>query len=357
VSPKPGGWQSARTAWSVGLDRLRTDTVSWRAIAVAGVLAIALVAISIAQAKRSSAPATPMPPATPVLPVGATGDLVLPGRIQALQETAIYARADGFLKRRLVDVGDRVERGQVLAEIESPMDLEQQLNQAWAGLFQAQAILAQANSNLRQASAVLDHHRAQLVYSRTNLGRWRSLKDRGLVAQQDVDDRHVIVASVQADVNAAQAILDALPATVTAAEANVVTNQVAVQRLLDQQALRQVLAPFPGVITARHTDDGAPVSSAPGGNSAPLFRLAQTDTLKVYVNVPQTYMAFIRPGLTAQLVVRDVPQHVFTARIAQTAATPDPASRTLLTELHLDNEEGLLRLGMYADVKLRRTQE
>jgi multidrug efflux pump subunit AcrA (membrane-fusion protein) len=347
---RAGGWQGARVVSSVGIDRIKTGAVSWRTIGLAAVIALALAVVWIAAAVR------PSMPAMPVLAPGPTSDLVLPGRIQALQETAIYARADGYLKRRMVDAGDHVQSGQVLAEIEAP-DLEQQLNQAWAALAQAQATLAQSISSLRQASAILAHHRAQLGYSRTTLARWRSLRDRGLVAQQDVDDRHVLVASGQADVDAAQALVDALPATVAAAEANVIANQANVQRLLDQQAFRQVLAPFSGVITARHADNGALVSSAPGANSTPLFRLAQTDSLKIYVNVPQTFMASIRPGLTAEVVVGDVPQRVFTAQIANTAGTPDPTSRTLLTELHLPNEDGLLRLGMHAEIKLRRTRE
>src|SRR5262249_6637625 len=133
-----------------------------------------------------------------------TTEIVLPGNIQAIQETAIYSRVDGYLKRRLADIGDRVQAGQVLAEIDTP-DLDQQLAQAKAALASAEASLAQARSSLQQARATLQHNRATSEYNRTNLARWRTLKEKDLVAQQDVDDRQVAVDSSQADVEAAQA--------------------------------------------------------------------------------------------------------------------------------------------------------
>ena len=132
-------------------------------------------------------------------------DLMLPGSIQAIQEAPIYSRVDGYLKRRLVDIGDRVQAGQVLAEIDTP-DLDQQLAQGRATAAASEASLAQSRSALQQARATLQHNRATSDYARTNLSRWRALRDRNLVAQQDVDDRQIAFDSSQADVDAAQAL-------------------------------------------------------------------------------------------------------------------------------------------------------
>src|SRR5262249_39020246 len=126
-------------------------------------------------------------------------DLMLPGSIQAIQEAPIYSRVDGYLKRRLVDIGDRVDTGQVLAEIDTP-DLDQQLAQARATAAASEASLAQSRSGLLQARATLQHNRATAEYARINLARWRALLDRSLVAQQDVDDRQVAFDSSLADV-------------------------------------------------------------------------------------------------------------------------------------------------------------
>jgi membrane fusion protein, multidrug efflux system len=300
---------------------------------------------------------TSAPSVTVMVPPRAprTTDLVLPGTIQAIQETAIYARVDGYLKRRLVDIGDRVQSGQVLAEIDTP-ELDQQLSQAKATLAQAEATLAQARSGLQQARATLQHNQAQLAYNRTNLSRWRTLKEKELVAQQDVDDRQVLADSGQADVDAAQANVDALQASVAAADANVTANRANVQRLVDMQSFQTVRAPFPGIITVRNVDNGALISAGSVTGNTPLFRMAQIDNLRIFVNVPQTFVTAITPGLGAQLVVREFPQQVFSAQVVSTAGALDPNSRTLLTEVRMHNEGGLLRPGMYTDVKFHLTR-
>ncbi len=287
-----------------------------------------------------------------ILPVRGkpVAEFTLPGTIQAIQETAIYARADGYLRRRLVDIGDRVTTGQVLAEIDTP-ELDQQLYQAKATLAQAQAARAQALASLEQARSALVHTQAQLEYNHTNLGRWRTLKERELVAQQDVDDRQVLVTTAQADVKAAQANIVALEASVAAADANVVSNQANVQRLLEMQSFQKIRAPFAGIITVRNVDNGALISSGSATSNTPLFRMAQIDSLRIYVSVPQTFVTDVKPGLTAELVVREFPQRVFPGRVVSTAGALDPASRTLLTEVRIQNEGELLRPGMYTDVR------
>jgi RND family efflux transporter MFP subunit len=270
----------------------------------------------------------------------AASDLMLPGSIQAVQETAIYARVDGYLKRRLVNIGDRVKSDQVLAEIDTP-ELDQQLSQA-------KAALAQAISALEQTKSALQHNVTQLEYNRTNLERWHTMMERNLVAQQDVDDRQVLVKAGQADVDAARA-------NVAAAEANVAANKANVERLTNLQSFQKIRAPFAGVITVRNVDNGALIGSGSSSNTQPLFRMAQTDNLRIFVNLPQTYVPAIAAGQEAELAVREFPHKRFSAQVASLAGALDPASRTLLTEVHMRNDGDVLRPGMYADVKFHLT--
>ena len=284
-------------------------------------------------------------------PGARTADFTLPGSIQAIQEAPIYSRVDGYLKRRLVDIGDRVKSGQVLAEIDTP-DLDQQLAQARAAAAASDAGLAQSRSGLQQARAALQHNRATTEYARTNLARWRALRDRNLVAQQDVDDRQIAFDSSQADVDAAQANVESLQSSVIAAQANVDASRANVQRLIELQAFQMVRAPFSGVITVRFVDAGALISAGSSSTTTPMFRLAQTDDLRVFVNVPQTFMTSITVGMRVQVMVREFPKKPFEGVVANASGALDTASRTLLTEVGVRNAESTLRPGMYADVKL-----
>jgi RND family efflux transporter MFP subunit len=284
-------------------------------------------------------------------PGARTADFTLPGSIQAIQEAPIYSRVDGYLKRRLVDIGDRVKSGQVLAEIDTP-DLDQQLAQARAAAAASDAGLAQSRSGLQQARAALQHNRATTEYARTNLARWRALRDRNLVAQQDVDDRQIAFDSSQADVDAAQANVESLQSSVIAAQANVDASRANVQRLIELQAFQMVRAPFSGVITVRFVDAGALISAGSSSTTTPMFRLAQTDDLRVFVNVPQTFMTSITVGMRVQVMVREFPKKPFEGVVANASGALDTASRTLLTEVRVRNAESTLRPGMYADVKL-----
>jgi len=284
-------------------------------------------------------------------PGARTADFTLPGSIQAIQEAAIYSRVDGYLKRRLVDIGDRVKSGQVLAEVDTP-DLDEQLAQARAAAAASDASLAQTRSGLQQARAALQHNRATTEYARTNLARWRALQERNLVAQQDVDDRQIAFDSSQADVDAAQANVESLQSSVIAAQANVDASRANVQRLIELQAFQMVRAPFSGVITVRFVDAGALISAGSSSTTTPMFRLAQTDDLRVFVNVPQTFMTSITVGMRVLVMVREFPKKPFEGVVANASGALDTASRTLLTEVRVRNAESTLRPGMYADVKL-----
>lgn len=238
-------------------------------------------------------------------PGGASGDLILPGDLQAFTDAPIYARTSGYVKQRLVDIGDHVNAGQLLAELDTP-EVDQQLRQAEADLA-----TAQANATLAAATAK----------------RWADLRASEAVSPQEADEK-------AGDAAAKTALL-------AAAKANL-------QRLHDLQGFKRITAPFAGVVTARNTDIGALVST--GSSGLELFRIAATQTLRIYVNVPQSNARDIKIGAEATLKLIDRPDQQFTATIVRTARALDPASRSLRVELNLDNRTIKLLPGAYARV-------
>src|SRR6266850_953792 len=307
-----------------------------------------LVPVSVATPRRADGP----------------NDLLLPSNIQAIEEAALYARTSGYVRERYVDIGDRVAAGKILAQIDTP-ELDQELSQARAalaqtrsGLAQAQASFTQAQANLTQSRAGLDQSRANEEFAGATSGRFTRLERAELVAHQDADEKRTAftaaraaTAAALANVDAMQANLGALEASVGAARANVAASEANVQRLMALQSFQKLEAPFAGIITARGIDRGALISSGSGSGASPLFRIAHVENLRVFVNVPQTFVRSIVPGQEAQILVPEYAQRAFLGRIASTAGALDPTSRTLLTEVRLGNEDRALMPGMYAQVK------
>ena len=234
--------------------------------------------------------------------------LVLPGSTQAIQETAIYARTNGYVRQWLVDIGAKVEAGQLLAEIETP-EIDQELNQARAAFEQASA-----NAELARVTMV----------------RWHEMLQKRVVSAQEFDEKKAAADARRADLNAARAN---------------------VQRLERLQGFQRVVSPFAGIVTARNIDTGALVSAGSNGQSGPLFRIAQTDTLRIYVTVPETDALTIAPGQNASVTFREIPDKTFNAKVVRTTGALDPAARTLLTELQLPNADGQFLPGMYAEIE------
>jgi RND family efflux transporter MFP subunit len=264
---------------------------------------------------------------------GANNDLELPGNIQAITEAPILARAEGYIQKRLVDIGDHVRAGQSLAEIDVP-EIEEQVNQANAALDQARAAED-------ETVATLDQGRADLEMAKLTSERWNSLVGRGAVSKQENDQYQTQYRSHVASVRALEKAVSAQKNAVAAAEANVA-------RLQKLRGYRLVIAPFSGVITQRNVDTGALVNAG----STLLYRIAQTDRLRIFVNVPQGYAGAVRPGMTASLTVTSFPGRRFEGKVVRTANSLDPATRTLLAEIQVDNRAGTLQPGMYADVDL-----
>jgi RND family efflux transporter MFP subunit len=261
------------------------------------------------------------------------GTLVLPGNIQAVTEAPILARAEGFVLHRYVDIGDRVTAGQLLAEIEAP-DLDQQVRQA-------QAAVEQAKADLERTRAALEQGKANESLAKVNATRWDNLVKRGVVSKQENDQYQAQYQAQAANVRALDRAIDASQGSLAATQANV-------GRLSDLQNYLKVRAPFAGVVTLRNVDVGALVNS---GNTL-LFRIAQTNLLRTYLNVPQSSAADVRVGQTAELSTAELPDRKFKGAVTRTANSLDPSSRTLLVEVQVPNPDGKLLPGMYVQVDL-----
>lgn len=263
----------------------------------------------------------------------ARGNLVLPGNIQAVTEAPILARAEGFLAKRYVDIGDRVVAGQLLAEIDAP-DIDQQVRQAQAAVQQAQA-------DLERASAALEQGKANESLAKVTAQRWDNLVKRGVVSKQENDQ-------YQAQYQAQSANVRALDRAVAAGKSSVAAVEANVGRLTDMQSYLKVRAPFAGVVTLRNVDVGALVNSG----STLLFRIARTNLLRTYVNVPQSSATDIHVGQVAFWSTSEAPDVKYRGQVARTANALDPSSRTLLVEIQAPNPDGKLLPGMYVQVDL-----
>lgn len=236
-------------------------------------------------------------------------DLILPGNLQAYSDTPIYARTPGYLKRWHADIGKRVKKGELLAEIDAP-ELDDQLQQA-----KADYATAQANYQFAQSTAV----------------RWEALLKTDSVSRQEADEK-------RNDMAARKAVMDAA--------------RYNVQRLEKLQSYKRIYAPFDGVITARNVDVGMLIDAG-GGSAKEMFHIASTTRLRAFVNVPQSYSRDVGPGMTAELTLSEFPGRRFKGTFARSSQSIDSATRTLLSEVDVDNASGELMPGSYAQVHLR----
>jgi len=236
-------------------------------------------------------------------------ELTLPGSVQAFVEAPIYARTNGYLKVWYTDIGARVKKGQILAELDTP-EIDQALDQAVADL------------------AVAD---ANALLARTTDERWKGLLKTHSVSQQDADSKAGDASAKLAAANSAKAN---------------------VARLRDLESFKRVLAPFDGVVTQRNTDIGALINAGQSAGGA-LFRMADTERLRVYVLVPEPYAAATAVGVGAELRFAEQPGKNFPAKVVRTANALDPGLRTLQVELQVDNSSGALFPGAYAEVHLQ----
>ncbi len=280
----------------------------------------------------------------------ATINLVLPGSVVALNQTTVYARSNGYLRRWLADIGDRVQKGQLLAVIESP-EVDQQVAQAQAQLAQAQATLTQDRANLAKGRSDLQLARANLVLAYKTWERYKSLVEQGVVSQQYADTQLANYKTNAANVQSAQNTVKSDIANVSAAESSVSSSRANLQQYQVLQSYEKVTAPFTGIITSRNVDAGALITSGSSNPNTSLYTITAYDTLEVNVYVPQANVPSLQVGQTAQIQVRELPQRVFTGKVLKTTNALDPSSRTLLAQVLLPNPGGAVRPGMYATVK------
>ena len=254
----------------------------------------------------------------------AVAPLVLPGNIQAWYEAPMYARVSGYLKMWYFDYGAHVKKGDVLAEIDTP-DLDAQL--------------AAAQAKLNSALAVVNVRKTELQFAESTYNRWRE-SPTGVVSEQETESK-------QADYGSAKARLNA-------ANAEVAEDQGEVDRLNALEGFKKIIAPFGGVVTARETDIGALINAGSGTSNEPeLFRMADVSKMRIFVQVPQQQSAGIAPGQEAEVHLPQYPGKIFKATVATTSDAINMEARTLLVELHVDNPDGLLQPGAYAQVVFR----
>jgi multidrug efflux pump subunit AcrA (membrane-fusion protein) len=270
-------------------------------------------------------------------PASDTG-LTLPATTQAIQDTIVYARTNGYLKARFVDIGDRVKAGQLLAEIDSP---------------EIDAQLRQAQANLQQTQKTLDLQIANRDLAKVTMDRYLAAKAENAVALELVDQSIAAYRSAQASVDAA--------------EATVAANRATVRQYLDLTSFERVLAPFDGIVIQRNVDVGALITAGSPVNNiaaspqnltgAPtgLFEVGQIEQLRVFVNVPQAFAPNVRAGLAANVRARGHLDKPLPASVTRTASSLDPGTRTLLTQVDIPNTSHQLMPGMfvYVDFKIK----
>lgn len=258
-----------------------------------------------------------------------TTEIELPANLRPWQETSIFARTTGYLKKFVVDISDQVKTGQLMAIIDAP-EVDQQLQQARAALDQTKAAVGKAQSDLNLA---------EVTYQR-----YAKLASTNSVTAQDLDTTRATMLADEANLKAA--------------EANVGAAQANVQRLEQLVSFEKIVAPFSGVVTGRTYDVGALITADPTTTDIqPMFKIAENDVLRVFVNVPQSSALEIQKGMQVKVTAREVPGRTFTGTIMGTTNYLNQSSRSLLTEVKVKNEENpdgsfALLPGMYVTVNI-----
>ncbi len=250
-----------------------------------------------------------------------SNSLDLPGTVQAFSQTPIFARTNGYITKRFVDIGDHVKAGQLLALIEDPQT-EQSLRQARATLLQLKAQLVQAQANAK--------------LSTLNNTRNQQLQQEGVISQASAD-----TFTAQAGAN---------DATVNAAVANIAAGEANVKSLEEQASFSRVTAPFTGVILSRGIDTGSLITSGSANSVTQLFTIGQSGTVRVFVNVPQANAPDVMNTSTAKVAFRELPGRAFAGKVTRSANSIDIASRTMLVEIDLPNQDNSILPGMFATV-------
>jgi RND family efflux transporter MFP subunit len=320
--------------------------------------------IELNQVHQQLTSTIPTVPATYAKQADPKTTLLLPGDTQPIQNIPIYARANGYVVERKVDIGDIVKTGQLLAVISTP-ELDQQLEQARANLRQSQAALTQSlsdrqnyESQLFASKATISQARTNLEYSNTEYQRYQGLAAEGAISYEQRDQAlkqfNSDTAALQVaehNEKAALAQVVSADARIGAAKQLVEANEHNVAQLKALQGFQNVVAPCDGVITERLVDAGALVAAGGSSGTTQLLSMARTDVLRIYVDVPQSDYRNIHNGDKADILLQEFPGKVFTGTVTNLAGSLNSFSRTLQTELRIDNRNHILRPGSYAQVR------
>jgi multidrug efflux system membrane fusion protein len=282
---------------------------------IAAVIGISMrVSERHALAKETEAIAIPSVTVVHASPEPPQQELVLPSTLQAYIESPIFARTNGYLGHWYKDMGSRLKKGELLAEIETP----------------------EIDQELMQARAARDQAAAQLKLAQSSAKRWEDLQKMDAVSQQETDERSSSSAQGQA--------------SLAAATANV-------RRLEQLESFKHIYAPFSGVLTRRNTDVGSLVNAGNTGANQELFVVAQIDPIRIYVDVPENYSPSIRKGVAADIQIPELVGEHFTGSVVRSAESIDPTTRTLRTEIDVQNSKGRLLPGSYAQIHFALKQQ
>ena len=267
--------------------------------------------------------------------------LTLPGQTEAFDTANLYPRATGYVAERRVDIGSRVHTNDLLLRIAAP-DLDQQLAQAEAQIGQNQAAVLQAQAQVQSAEA-------NTKLANTTKYRETTLANQGWETKQNADNATANFSVQTAGIANAQA-------GVAVAVANLKAQQATVDRLKELTAFEQIKAPFDGVITARNVDTGDLLTQdSLGGN--PMFSIVRDDVLRIAVYVPQSSAIGIHDGVESEVTIPEMPGHVFKGKVARSAVALQSASRSMLTEVDVPNQDHLLRPGLFVNVTFSITRQ
>lgn len=303
-------------------------------------------------------------------PGAAIEEFTLPGSTEAIQDAPIYARVNGYLHKRYVNIGDQVKAGQLLADIDTP-EIDQQVSAAESNVQQATAAVESAREVLKRNQAAATSAAANVRKGETDLQffskevkRYQELADQGAVSLEARDAR-------AQEYNAGVASLDALrgvergsaasinsaKAAVSVADSALNVAKAQLKQIVATRSFKNVTALFDGVVIKRNVDAGALVTSGSNNSNAVLFEIAKTDVLRVFVNVPEQYVSFIHVNQVAHLRFQEYPGRDFSGTVTNVAGGLDPASKTLQVEIHLNNANHALMPGMYAKVSFQSKSE
>jgi RND family efflux transporter MFP subunit len=262
--------------------------------------------------------------------------LLLPGNIEPITDAVIYARIDGYVERRLVDIGDRVSTGDLLAVISSP-ETDQELHVAEQALEQSKSSVAAAKADVESA-------KANLFIAEVTNHRWQDLVLRSVVSQEEADQTQSTYLARKADLTAAVSKQKAAEDVVSASEHRL-------KRLKELVSYERVVAPFSGVITERNIDIGSLITAGSNSSVPVLFHLAKLNRIRIYVDVPQSDAQYVHIGQDSTVQVRELNNRVFKGQVTRFANALDLGSRTMRTEVQLSNPKGELLPGMYTWVR------